>query len=312
MRVAHDARMRSSVWVLAIVGACGDSTGPGVEPVTSGTYHHYVTSGLRIPITNELQREYGLDIDGDKAGRPDNQLGNVFVALSSNSDAELQASIDTAIADGEVVMLHSVRADVLAADRSVSWQVYVGAEHAPPAFDGSDAFAIAEHSSEPMIGQTTAGQYAALAGGRLGVKLAVSDSAPPITLDLIATRVEATIDDAGCTGRLGGAVTQHDVDTVLIPSVVGMMNAAIARDPGCPSACMAGTSAALIIEVFDANMDGNITEEELRSSSIIQTLLAPDVDLLDETGVRGRDGLEESISLGVEFDCVPATFEENP
>jgi hypothetical protein len=87
-----------------------------------------------------------------------------------------------------------------------------------------------------------------------------------------------------------------------------MMNAAIARDPGCPAACEDGTSAALIVDVFDTNLDGMVTEEEVRGSSIIQTLLAPDLDLLDAAGAFEPDGLEESISLGVGFDCVPASF----
>src|SRR6185295_6254106 len=108
-------------------------------------------------------------------------------------------------------------------------------------------------------------------GGELMVKLKVSTSAAPITLDLIKSQVEATVDDAGCTGRIGGAVTQEQVDQTLIPSVVQMMNAAIARDPGCPTACEPGTSAALIVDVFDDNMDGVITEQEIRGSSIIQT-----------------------------------------
>ena len=49
-------------------------------------------------------------------------------------------------------------------------------------------------------------------------------------------------------------------------------------------------------------MDGVITEQELRDNSFIQTLLASDLDL-------DGDGIRESISLGLGFDCVAATFE---
>ena len=55
--------------------------------------------------------------------------------------------------------------------------------------------------------------------------------------------------------------------------------------------------------MFDANQDGVITEEELRGNAIIQSLLAPDLDLLED------DGVPESISLGVGFACVGATFD---
>jgi hypothetical protein len=296
--------------VLLVIGCSGDPV-DDVPDVTSGEYHHYVTSGLRIPTSGELQREYGLNIDGDPAGRPDNQLGNVFVALTSNSDADLQGEIDGAIADGSLVLLHSVRADDLGADSSVSWQVYPGADAgAPPRWDGSDSFELADGTSTPIIGHTQGGSYGGkpAGAGELMVKLKVSSSAPPIALDLIKARVEATVDATSCTGRMGGAVTKQQVDTVLIPSVVQMMNAAIARDPGCPSACETGTSAALIVDVFDEDKDGTITEDEIKNSSIIQTLLAPDLDLLDEAGALSPDGIEESISLGVGFDCVAASF----
>jgi hypothetical protein len=303
--------MKLAMFPVLLIAACGAEDPGGPVPVTSGEFHHYVTSSLQIPLTGELQREYGINVDGDLGGRPDNQLGNVFVALTSNSDADLQGRIDAAVADGSVVLLHSVRADDLESDRSVSWQVYPGAPAgAPPRFDGADAFTLGAGISAPIIGRTSSGTYDATpkGAGELTIQLKVSETAPPIALDLIKARVEATIDAAGCRGRFGGAVTQAQVDTILIPSVVDMMNSAIARDPGCPAACEAGTSAALIVDVFDTNLDGTVTEDEVRNSSIIQTLLAPDLDLLDEAGDYAPDGLEESISLGVGFECVPASF----
>ena len=299
--------MRSVVAVVSIaLMGCGADPVEGPEPVTSGTYHHYVTSALRLPSSAELQREYGLDLNPevDPAGKPDNQLGNVFVALTSSSSADLQGVLDGAVADGQLVLLHSVRADALAGDSSVSWQVFVGADRAaPPAFDGSDRFELGSSvASEPVLGGIRKGSFAANGPGRITVELAVSATQPPIVLDLIAARVEATVDAATCTGRLGGAITQQQLDTALLPAVVRMMNDAIDRDEGCPEACKAGTSAALIIEVFDKDKSGSITLGELQQSSIIQTLLAPDLDL-------DQDALPESISLGLGFDCVAASFD---
>jgi hypothetical protein len=302
--------MKLAMFSLLLVACKADEPG-GPEPVTTGEFHHYVTSSLRIPVSGELQREYGINVDGDLAGRPDNQLGNVFVALTSNSDADVQGQIDGAVEAGSVVLLHSVRADDLGADRSVSWQVYGGAAAgAPPAFDGTDSFTLGDGASSPIIGHTTAGYYDATTegAGALTVRLQISEAAAPLELDLIAARVEATIDETGCSGRLGGAVTMEQIDQELIPSVVTMMNAAIARDPGCPEACEAGTSAALIVDVFDEDMDGMVTETEIKGSSIIQTLLSPDLDLLDASGAFAPDDMADSISLGVGFDCVPASF----
>jgi hypothetical protein len=297
--------MKTAVIASLVLAACGGGTDAGPEPVTTGAYHHYVTSGVRVPVTPELQNQLAIDLDGDTQHRPDNRLAGVLIALAGNSDVDLQARADAALADGSMVMLHSVRADDLGEDGSVAWQVYRGVTPpAPPAFDGSDAFELAASETAPVIGWTADGGFDATrdGAGRFTVQLAVSDVDPPIALDLIGARVEGQVGASGCTGVLGGAVTQHDVDTVLLPTVVGLMNAAIERDPGCPLACAPGTSAALIISVFDADQDGVITEQELRDNAIIQSLLEPDVDLV------GDDDVRESLSFGMGFECVAASF----
>jgi len=88
------------------------------------------------------------------------------------------------------------------------------------------------------------------------------------------------------------------------------MNGALRRDPGCPSACTPGSSAALVESLFDADHDGTITVEEVRESPVIQQLLAPDLDLLDAAGAfrPDADGVRESLSVGVGFSCVKGTF----
>lgn len=305
--------MRIAIALMLLSACAGEPDDGRAQPVTTGTYHHYVTSALRIPTSAELQREYGLNIDQDPSEKPDNQLGNVFVALTGNSDLDLQGQVDAAVASGGVVLLHAVRADALASDRSVAWGVHVGeAQGTPPAFDGSDEFDVAavDRSIEPVLGWAREGAFetAVDGAGQMTIELAVSAGQPPIAFDLIAARVAAELDGDTCSGRLGGAITQADVDGKLLPSVVAMMNAAIERVPGCPDACEAGTSAALIVEVFDTDLNGTITVGELKDSAIIQTLLAPDLDLHDAAGAPGRDGIRDSISLGVAFDCVAASF----
>lgn len=201
----------------------------------------------------------------------------MFVALTGNSDLDLQGQVDAAVASGGVVLLHAVRADALASDRSVAWGVHVGeAQGAPPAFDGSDTFDVAavDRSIEPVLGWAREGAFetAVDGAGQMTIELAVSAGQPPIAFDLIAARVAAELDGETCSGRLGGAITQADVDGKLLPSVVAMMNAAIERVPGCPDACEAGTSAALIVEVFDTDANGTITLGELKDSAIIRSL----------------------------------------
>lgn len=300
------------------LSACPAEDTPPEDKI-DGAYYHYVGDTLLVPTTPAEAQAYALNLDGDPQGRPDNLLGQLLATLAGQ-DVSIQDNIDASIMAGKLVILHSLRANSLTTDASVSWQVFLGEDLAspPPDFSGNGAFEIAADSP------TDAVITGALAGGRfLGgpsvvtVKIALADNAPPLNLDLIGSRIEADMAPDGTTcsnARLGGAITQVDINTKVLPSVAMMMNATVAADEGCPAACVSD-SAKTILELFDTQPeggDGTITPEELIANNLISSILAPDVDLLDSNNGDifdpRRDGIEDSVSLGVAFSCVKANF----
>ena len=63
-----------------------------------------------------------------------------------------------------------------------------------------------------------------------------------------------------------------------------------------------------MLDLFDTNDDFTITADELRANAIITAVLAPDLDLTTADGIAGRDGVKESVSLGLGFTAKNASF----
>jgi hypothetical protein len=79
------------------------------------------------------------------------------------------------------------------------------------------------------------------------------------------------------------------------------------------SICITATSKT-VLELLDKNpVDGNVTASEIENNTLIQSLLASDIDLLDANGTyqsdpAKRDGEKDSLSIGIGFTTVKATF----
>lgn len=266
----------------------------------------YVTDSLKIGRTAAEAASYALDLNND--GRPENGLGSVFATLSNQLRFDDQ--IATSLQAGDVVILHSLRADSLDRDRAASWKVYLGTPQPNPVLTGGGTFAIdpAAPTSDKLMGAISSGLFAG-GPGRVSLRLGLVPAHPPIELRLAAARIQANCTAAGCTGKLGGGISRFEVDTVIIPALAAAMQAVIDADPTCgPSSCT-GTPR-LFLDLFDANGDFTITAEELRANFLIMAVLAPDVDLFDASGSPGQDGIRESLSLGLGFTAKSAIFDE--
>jgi hypothetical protein len=129
-----------------------------------------------------------------------------------------------------------------------------------------------------------------------------------VDLTLLNARIEASVDAEGCDGILAGAITETARDEDIFPAIADLANTAIENDPGCqmdPPMCGTGTTA--LLGFFDDDGDMIITDEEVLDSAI-SSLLEPDLDILDANGNPGQDEVLDSISFGVRFGCVGATF----
>src|SRR4029078_2213630 len=114
---------------------------------TSGTYNHFPNSQLKIGSSANEANGYAFDLDG-VAGK-DNSLGGVLAGL--NGTLMIDAAIQSALTAGDFVILHSVRADSLTSDTTVSWQIWLGAQQAMPKYDGTGTFTVATNAPHDAI-----------------------------------------------------------------------------------------------------------------------------------------------------------------
>jgi hypothetical protein len=304
-----------AVLILAL-GACGsvekgqadaapDDPDGSVEPQT----FQLVMNAVEVPTTSARVEALAQDIDGN--GAPDNSLGQ---ALSLSQDfADLQSSVDAAIGAGVMLSLIELGIDGAA----VEVRGFVGADGDDPPdptdnFSGSETFSIVPGSptDSRLPGSISAGR--AIAGpGTFPLKLALPD-AQPIQVLLHGARVEADVDpETGelSNARLGGALTEQEIDQVLIPALTESYQAIIARD--CPNnQCVADSAGQQLLDLFDVDDDGALTVAEVRNSDTVGALVAPDLDLFDNTGAFNPniDGINDTTSMGIGFATTGASF----
>ncbi len=323
--------------------ACGDDGGPAATPDAGGdgpimgAYSHYTNDTISVPQSSAQTRDFGLNIDGDDANRPDNALGGILSALKQQN-VDIQKAVTDSVVAGRLVLLHSVQATSLSAAAAAGWKVLLGAPTAtPPKYDGTDVMMVDGTSPTDGIlkGSIAGGHFE---GGPGNVTIALSlTTGTPIRVKLVGARIKGDLTADGCTsGVLGGAITNDELNSSVIPGIQTLMNNSI-KDDGpdgmhpmacaaagdvCPAAmngdatscdverhiCRSDTSKT-ILNIFDTNKDAQITIDEIKNNTLIKALLAPDVDLFNGTTFDPRkDGVKDSLSVGIGFTCKKATF----
>lgn len=299
--------------------ACGGSDG---TPTPEGAHTHYIANKIFVPTSSTESREYGLDLNGD--GTVDNQLGATLAALKSQGGFDIQATIDTAVNEGQIILLVDFQTKSFTSSAAAGIQVFLGdkAQTTPTPCNGSADTTCGKHLTGTASTAVAANSptNAALAGkivggtftggpGNLSLQIALG-AGSPIQLDLIGARAKASgISDttigSGTSGGVifAGAISKSDIDTKVIPAIPPQLETTIMRDcnmltspPGC--GCTSGSTGATIISFFDANHDCMVTADELRNNSLVMSLLQPDVTI---NGVM-------ALSLGIKATAVGATF----
>jgi hypothetical protein len=320
------------------LGACGgggdDDGGDGTLP-TDGDYYHYVTNTVKVPQSSSEAMMYGLNVDDDENGEVDNALGRILATLKTQG-VDIQTQVNDAVAGGDLILLHSIRANDIAADTSVSWEVYLGESVMNPDFSGAGMFTVAADSPQDAIlaGRISSGAFSG-GPGKVTIQLSLT-AGTPVNIELVGTKIEANVTADGCTdGILGGAITEEKLNQQVIPAIADLLNDSVADDGGtmctaqmttCPMTpdgdaqtcdtermlCVSSTSKT-VLGLFDDNKDKMITSEEIMNDPLIKALLEPDVDLLDASNVfqkdpAKRDEVKDSLSLGLGFTCAKGTF----
>jgi len=300
--------------VLPLVACGGGDEG---TPTPEGMHYGYVADTVLVPTNNNQAREYGLDLNGDKT--VDNQLGMVLGTLAGQG-FDLQATIDEAIADGSIILLVDFQTTDFSSAGGAGLSVKLGdkASAMPtPCTDPANITTCGQHLKGTGTFTVAAGSpdNAAVAGkiaggtftggpGNITLQIALG-STMGISLDLIGARAKASgLSETGMTSViLAGALPKEDLDTKVIPAIHAQLEPLITRDCPTPSAmdcgCMTGSTGKTVLNLFDTMpKDCGVTVDEIKNNSLIQSLLAPDVEI---------DGTM-ALSLGLKASAVKATF----
>lgn len=297
--------------------ACGDDGGTS-QPTPEGTHYQYVSSEAFVPTNNNQAREYGLDLNGDKT--PDNQLGMVLGTLAT-MNIDVQGSITDAVLEGSIILLVDFQTKDFTNTTAAGLKVLLGDMPMPqpctdpqnptPAtcgkhLDGTGTFTIDASSPDnaAVAGKIINGTFNG-GPGKISIQIALGDG-DPVGFDLIGARAKASgITETGMTSViLGGALTETDLNTKVIPAIQGQIGPLIERDCNMLTAppmcgCMSGSTGATVLNLFDAQpKDCAVSVDEIKNNSLIQSLLAPDVEI---------DG-KQALSLGIKVVTKKATF----
>lgn len=313
---------------LSVVACGGSSDGGGTVP-PEGPHYTFVVDKALIPTTTNQVRDYGLDLGAAKTGTPDglidNQLGQALLALTQMGFT-VQATVDDAVNQGNILLLVDFQTKDFASSGAAGLGVKLGdpatAMPKPCAVGsttdcrkhlaGTGMFTIAAGSpSNALLGGTIAGgTFTTRKAGDLTLQIAIGSAATPITLSLLNARAKATgISEAGMDAVIGGAVSQNDLMTQVLPAVAGQIAPVLARDcmgAKTPPDCGCTGTGKSLINLFDG-ADGTakdcaVSVAEIAAQPVIKGLLAADV-CSSETCTAA-----DSLSIGIKVHTVKATF----
>lgn len=287
----------------------------------AGTHTQYVADTIIIPTMTGQSGMLALDIDKD--GRPDNGLGNALSALA-NEGVDLQPTVTDGVNTGSSIILADLQATALDNASGVGLRFYLGGNPNPPACSdvtmpdtcgmhlmGGASFDFIVGSPDDALigGRLIDGTFKAQAPGTVTLNLSFVEGKPPTTLKLIGTRTEFTVKaDGTMSGELVGAISPALLSPVASQLIIDLITKdCIGTFPDC---CTADSPGKFFLDLIDSNdEDCMVTSEQVASNSIIRSLLSPDVDMFNGTTFDpGVDGVDDSISLGLGFSAVGATF----
>lgn len=303
--------------------ACGGDDGGGddddIDP--NGTNNTFVVSKVTLPTNATEATALGLDIDDKPNDGVDNQLGTLLASIRTLAPGlNIQMSLDEQVDQGGIILLSNIKATDLTNASRVGMWVYVGDDSmvTPAAcMDASDTTCRKHLAGTGMFAlDSTSPTDAKLAGniiagtfkggpGTVTLQLALSDG-PPISLPLQKAKAEIAVsaNGFGTGSKLGGAISQTDIDGTVNPAIHTTVTGIIDRDctgtrtpPSC--GCMSGSSGASVLGFLDGNDDCNVTVDEVRMT--VDGILTDDIDL-------SGDGVNDAVSLGVGVSAVKGTF----
>ncbi len=333
-------------------GDQGDRWPPGVvDP--EGQHYQYVFDEVLIPVTTAEIDYVGISIDDDENERADNGICWLFAyfygALGPPAVYDRMAE---RIQRGDMLLLADLQTTSLTDAEGAGLRLLFGDNPTPTPcvdesdetcgrhLDGTGTFLIDVDSPQDSLltGPVEDGGFRGGPGSlTIGLPLLEGD-APATLVPLIGGRLEIdTVSPTGMLGgRLGGGVVERDFDALILPGLHDTIAKRVAEDctgspvgcpgPDCqPCGCDAYSGGDWALAQFDSYTepgDGTpdclVTLDEFRDSTLISSLLTPDVDLLDCSDASNppddcvfdprTDQVKDSLSFNMGFSAVKAAF----
>lgn len=258
-------------------------TAPSVHAAVHARGH--AVEVLDLPNSNAESNAYAIDLDGD--GSADNQFGSILTALASSFEVDLAATAQAEVTAGRIVHLVELRsADAaFANDAAAAATWYTGLPTAaPPLFDGSDTFRY-DPAVEPsrFVAPLVAGGFVSANPVTtttpvfLSLRLRIGNYLVDLALQGARLKFTATATDL-VQGQVNGSITAEDIDTIFVPALALSFDDEVQADPQ-------SSRAMTLLQFFDTSpTDGRISVEEVRNHTLMQSILAPDVDIRDAQG----------------------------
>jgi hypothetical protein len=294
-----------SASLILATSACGGGGGGGSAPAP--TRETWVVALLDYPLDATQADSLGFDLDGD--GTVDNQMGNVFSALTQAAGSgglDLQGAVDAAVDDGSLLQLVETRTGA-----GTAFVFQTGTPAIPACTNPLDPVTCRRHlngstrfTATAAVGPALTGPGSSSSAFQAGPGEAVLQftlmGGPAVALPLKLARASFTRSGATLDGKVGGAIPQTAVDGVLVPGLQVAIETAVARD--CPGGtCISGSTGETMLSLFDDNGDGAVSLSELQGNPIISTLLRPDVD-------TNGDHVLDALSMGLGYHLVGAVY----
>jgi hypothetical protein len=261
----------------------------------------YLVNNVLLPTTNSEATSYGIDVDGDN--HVDNSFGQVLSALAAQG-LDFNAPMDVAVSSGSIVHLVHLQSTNAAfvndAAAQATWCIGVPTLM-PPLFNGTDNPACAD-TSGIFVAVLSAGSFTSPAPATtpnpvsLDIELALGTV--NATLPVLNARLSFATNAAGniTVGQVNGSIAHSDLMNNFLPSLAAACNASIQSDPstGYSSSCKSIFDSGCTGHPEFAN-DGQIEFCEVTENSLINSLLAPDVQV-DNGGTT-----VDANSIGIRF-----------
>jgi hypothetical protein len=284
------------------------------------TKQQAVASRVLLPAS---KTDRAIDLDGD--GKADNGLGALLGALASQGTS-VQGTEDAEVTQGKVIVLFDVSstdAGFASDPGAATAHVFSGAAQASPKLDGTGAFTVDGASpSASLRGAIANGAFESTPAApsvtsapvvRIGVALLGTGT---VVMPLYVARLTVTHAAGKATAaQINGAYKQSDVQGILIPGLAANITAQIKADPASPSS-------ASLKSLFDAGgctssdgmaavaNDGVVAPCEVAKNALLQSSLAPDARLFDDSGAYhpSTTGAKNALTVALGFTLTSATF----